>query len=143
MRHGQFSIETLFIIGISAAFLIPMFVIFYDFLASSSDNIIQNQVQQLAQSFIDNANLIYNYGRGAMIVVDFTFPDRIVNMSIENNDTLVFRSQGRNGMVDNVYAFGINATGQFTQADWGKGKHSFEFRYIEGGDYVSIKRTYH
>jgi hypothetical protein len=143
MRRAQYSVETLFVVGISAALLIPMMFLFYSFLLSSSDNILKNQVEQTASAFVQDANLVYNYGPGAMLVLDISLPDRIVNMSIDNKDTLAIRMQTGDGVSDYSYPFGINVTGTFAPGDYIRGKKSFRFTYQEQGDLVSIERIRH
>jgi hypothetical protein len=142
MKRGQFSVETIFIIAISSAFLIPMMYFFYDFLTSSSDGIVQNQLARLGQGFIDTANTVYNYGDGTKIVVDYSFPDKILNMSIQNNDTLVFKTGSKSGPMDLSFPFGINVTGNFSPSDYATGRKEFEFLCIDRGERVSVRRIY-
>jgi hypothetical protein len=143
MRRAQYSVETLFVVGISMALLIPVMLVFYDFLLSSSDNIIQNQINQLSRAMEDHARIVYYYGKDAMTVLDVSFPDRIMNMSIDNNDTLAFRVHSSNGPTDYSFPLGFNATANFTEQDWQRGAKTFRFTYMERGDYVLIERAYH
>ncbi len=141
MKRGQYSLETVFVIGISSVLLLPAVYLFYDFVVQSTDGIVQNQITSIGQDFTDNANLVYNYGDEARIVADYSFPDKIVNMSIENNRSLLFQVEGRNGVKSFMFFFDFDVFGNFTANDWNVGKKSFEFRTIDRGDAVSITRV--
>jgi len=134
---GQISLETIVIIGISTALLIPSGMIFYEFLMKSTSDIQDSNIDRIGKSFVDNAAKMYNYGDRARIRVDYSFPDNIVNMSIQNNNMLVFKVKTDVGENEYVYFFAHNATGTYTQDDWtGDKTYEFECRC----DYVSIRR---
>jgi hypothetical protein len=136
---GQFSLETLFIIGISMMFLIPVLWIFYNYIGSSSDQIVENQVSQFGQQFLDTVNEVYNYGDKALLQAQMTVPERVINMSIED-ETLVILSQTVHGEVYTTYPLGVNITGTFDQIDYNPGMKTYEF-YCCGGGNVSFRRV--
>jgi len=43
LKRAQSAVETMFIVAISSALLLPAIYVFYDFLQSSTDEIIDNQ----------------------------------------------------------------------------------------------------
>lgn len=141
MKRAQYSLETLFVIGVSSVLLLPAIYLFYDFILQSTDGIVQNQITHIGQDFVENANIVYNYGSDARIVADYSFPDKITNMSIEENRSLLFQVEGRNGIKSFMFFFGINVTANLSKIDYGVGKKSFEFMTIDGGDAVSIRRV--
>jgi len=141
MRKAQYSLETLFVISISSVLLLPAIYLFYDFVVESTEGIVENQISRIGNSFVENANLVYNYGNEARIVADFNFPENILNMSLEQNRSLVFVIQTNNGKEDHLYSFGINVTADFQEEDYNYGKKSFEFQTIRGGELVSIRRV--
>jgi len=81
---------------------------------------------------------VYYYGNKAKVIVDFSFPDKIHNMSIENN-VLVFKVGSQNGVKEYTYRFNINVTGTFNDTHFSKGYKSFEFNTINRGEVVSIR----
>jgi hypothetical protein len=142
MSRAQFSLETLFIIAISTAFLIPVTIVFFDFLRSSSDQIIQSQVNRMGETFVDTATTVYNYNDGAMIIIDITMPDKIMNLNVSNNDTLEAKVGSPKGDTYLMYQFGFNVSAYFIEDDWSPGVKTFEFNCTNRGDNVSIRRIY-
>ena len=139
MKRGQVSIETLFVVGISTILLIPAMYLFYDFLSVSSEEIVSNQIQQIGKSFVENSKKMYYYGDKSKIIVDYSFPDNIENMSIDDTNTLIFNISTKEGFKEYTFRFGINVTGIFNKTHFNRGYKSFEFKTINGGDLVSIK----
>ena len=84
--------------------------------------------------------MIYHYGNKARITIDYTFPDGIENMTIEN-EQLVFKYTEDGISKHMTYLLGQNTSGTFTDNDWSEGKKQFEFKSISGGDAVLIKRV--
>ncbi len=139
MRRGQVSVETVILFGFITLMLIPASALVYQYLIKSTDDIIQNRAMQIGRGFVDNANLMYNYGDKAKIVVDYNFPDHIVNMSIENSRTLILTIETHSGLLPLVFDMGINVTGYFNESTWSEGYRSFEFKTLPGGGAVSVR----
>jgi len=139
MKLGQASVETIFVISLSTFMLIPASYMFYQFLVTSSDEIMSNQIDTIGRSFVENANLMYNYGNYARITIDYSFPDNIRNMSVSGN-ILVFSVGTKDGVKDHNFVFNINVTGSFVEEDWIAGDKTFLFETIRGGDSVLITK---
>jgi len=138
---AQASVEAILVIGISTALLIPASVLFYEFLVASNQDIQENHIIRIGHSFVENSNLVYQYGNRAKIVVDYKFPDNIYNMSIEKNNTLLILFTGPEKMEVYPFYFNHNVSASFNVTDWQSGVKSFEFKTIRQGDAVSIKRV--
>jgi hypothetical protein len=137
---GQVSIEAIFIIGLATALILPASLLFYQFLMGSSADIRENTTTRIGKSFVENANLVYNYGAQAKITVELTFPDFITNMTVYNKSMLSISVHSEHGDEDYVFFFRQNVSAVFTEEDWAQGTRSFEFRTVSGGDEVSIHR---
>jgi hypothetical protein len=138
MKKGQVSIETIFIVGISTILLMPAMYLFYEFLSQSSEDIISNQIDNIGNTFAENARKMYYYGNNAKINVDFSFPDKIYNMSIEQNSYLIINVNTQNGIKEFMFPLKINATGTFNESHFHQGYQSFEFKTIKQGEQVLI-----
>jgi len=139
-KKAQSAVETMFVVAISSALLLPAIYVFYDFLQSSSGEIIDNQINQIGNGFVENAGMMYNYGNNARINVDYAFPDKIHNMSIERNRVLRITIGTKSGERDYTYSFDHNVTATFVPHDWQSGKKTFEFRTIKKGEVVLITK---
>ena len=138
--RAQYSLEIIVVLAISTAILVPAVYIFYDFILTSIDGIVRNQITNIGLSFKEHANLVHNYGKDARIVLQINFPDRIQNMSVDNNSTLSFVYGSRYGPEGLVFPFGFNVSEDFSAEDYSMGEKRFEFSN-EGGGLVSIRRV--
>lgn len=138
MKKSQVSVETLFIVGISTILLIPASYLFYEFLSKSSEEIISNQIDHIGNRFVENSRKMYYYGNNAKIQIDFIFPDKIHNMSIEQNNLLIIEVNTQYGIKEFTYPLKINVTGTFNESHYGKGHQSFEFKTINRGEQILI-----
>jgi hypothetical protein len=138
MKNGQVSLETIFVVGISTILLIPATYLFYEFLSQSSEDIISNQIDNIGNTFSENARKMYYYGNNAKIKVDFSFPDKIENMSIERNSYLIINVNTQNGLKEFIYPFKVNTSGTFNESHFHQGHQSFEFKTIKQGEQVLI-----
>ena len=140
-RRGQYALETIFVVGFASALLFPTMMLFYQFASGSSEEIISNQVDSIGKSIAKNAEVAYSYGKHTRIQVEYSFPDLIHNMTIENNNSLVISVMHRSGKRDYFYPMDINVTGEFDASDYTPGKKVYEFRVIKEGEQVLIQRV--
>ncbi len=138
-KRAQVSVETVILFGFITLMLIPASALVYNYLIKSTDDIIQNRAMQIGRGFVENANLMYNYGEKAKIVADYNFPDHIVNMTIEHGDTLIITIETHTGLDPLIFNLGLNVTGSFNESTWSEGYKSFEFKTLPGGDAVSVR----
>ena len=129
MKRSQVSVETVILFGFITLMLIPASYMFFEYLVKSTDHIIQNRVQQIGKGFVENANLM----------VDYSFPKNILNITIDNNDIMIITIQTQEAQVPMPFVFGLNVTGYFNESTWTEGDKSFEFKTLPGGDAVSIR----
>jgi len=139
MRRGQAAVETVLVIVLATAMLIPASYLFYIFLSDTSTEIAQKNIGRIGRSFIEHVNLVYHYGENAKVVVSYSFPPGIDNMSIEGKQ-MMFEYASNGEMMTELFNLGRNTTSSFTDTDWSEGEKSFEFRTEPGGGTVSIKR---
>ncbi len=139
MRKAQSSVETLIVLGIASAMLLPAAYMFYSFLLHSTAEIVEAQVNSIGHSFLENANLVYNYGTNAKVTAEYEFPDRILNMTLEKN-RLVFYVDLGTGERSYEYPFSHNVTGTFNESAYSQGKKTFEFATILRGESVLIQK---
>jgi len=138
---AQVSVETVMVVGLSFLLIIPATFMLYEFLLNGADDIKNTHITQIGQSFQDNANLIYRLGDKAKIIVQYSFPDSITNMSVDNSNILVITADTGTGPQAYIFEFGHNVSANFIKEDWQKGNKDFEFRAINRGEEVSIKRV--
>jgi hypothetical protein len=137
MRKGQGATETVMVIVVASALLIPATYLFYSFLAGTSQEILEKNLDRIGKSFIEHSNLVYHYGKDTKIIVSYAFPGGIENMSIEGTELLfTFTKDGVTQQRSYNLIQDIDAN--FTQGDWSEGDKLFEFKAV--GDGVSIRR---
>lgn len=137
---GQVSVESVMLVGVSTLLLIPVTYLFYTFLQGSSVEIVENSVDRIGKSFVQNTNRMYFLGKHAKIVVDYTFPEEIINMTTDDNKSVSFQIETNRGVYWMSYAFETEIRANFTERDWSAGDKRYEFKTMAGGDVVSIRR---
>ncbi len=88
IRKAQVAVETLMVLGIIMLLLLPATYLFFNFINTSSQQILNAQLNQVGKTIIGNAEMLYYYGRGASILVEFHVPHQVISIKIEENTEL-------------------------------------------------------
>lgn len=124
--------EYLMIVGFVAAIIIPMTVIYLTYSDQTEDQIISNQVANIAKKVGDTAETVYYLGEPSKTRVRAYFPQNIDNISIMGRE-IVFYVKTKNGVDEVVISMPVNVTGSLSQTS---GIHNI---VVEAkGEYVEI-----
>lgn len=88
MKKAQVAVETLMVLGIIMLLLLPATYLFFNFINTSSQQIVNAQLNQVGKTMVSNAEMLYYYGRGASIIVEFQVPHQVTSIKIEENTQL-------------------------------------------------------
>jgi len=111
MSRAQVSMEYIMIMGFVIIISIPLIIIYYDYTASSNDEIISRQIYQVAQKIIDAAESVYYLGEPSQTTLKVHIPNQIVEATIEQEKEIVFKMRTKSGITDIVQVSSVNITG--------------------------------
>lgn len=124
--------EYLTIVGFVAAIVIPMTIIYLTYSDQTEDQIVSNQVSNIAKKIGDTAESVYYLGEPSKTRIRAYFPDNINNISVAGYE-IVFYVSTKNGIDEVVVSMPVNVTGTLTPT---AGIHNI---FIEAmGSYVQI-----
>jgi len=105
MKRGkaQVSVEYLVIIGLSFAVLIPTSYFFYQYSQKSSEGVVRQQITQIGNEVLKNAETIYGLSDGTLTTVTLKYPSNIRDMYILSNNELIIRYEISSGINDAVF----------------------------------------
>ena len=84
-KKAQVAVETLIVVGIIMLLLMPAMYLFFNFINTSSQQILDAQINDIGKAIIKNAEALYYYGRGSAITLNFEFSDQITDIIIEEH----------------------------------------------------------
>ena len=112
-RRAQISTEYLIILAISMAVLIPAGYFFYVYSQSSNDEVVRQQVNQVGQEILENAESIYVLSDGALITIELRYPKNILGVYVLNYNDLVILYELGSGTNEAVFFSKIPISGPF------------------------------
>lgn len=110
MSKAQVSVEYLLIIGFVAVITIPLIILYYNYTADSSDEIITSQINQIANKIVDAAESVYFLGEPSQTTIKAYIPSKITGASLDNKEVL-FNVSTRAGISDIVKVSSVDLTG--------------------------------
>lgn len=131
-KKAQISMEYIAIVGFVMAVTIPMILIYHNYSGQTRDEIISNQVSQIAKKLVDSAESVYYLGEPSKNTLKVYFPNNIQQITIGNKE-LVFRIRTRNGLDDIVVVSHVELNGSLSVSS---GIHHIKLE--SKGDYVLI-----
>ena len=124
--------EYVIVIGFVMLITIPLILIFYEHTRATSDQVITNQVDQIARKIIDNSETIYYIGEPSRTSIKVYMPENVENVTIGNNE-INFRVKTNVGITDISYVSSVNISGSIAIT---KGIHYINIE--SKGDYVWV-----
>ena len=147
-KKAQIALEFILLTSIAMLMLFPTMSLFSNFVSESSREIVEIQIRQIGKSIVENAESMYYYGNGSMILVDYKFPERVKSMEIHEfiNDEektnyyeIAFILELPGGEVSKAYESKIPIKGKFDEDSITPGKKKFKIENI--GNYINISRV--
>ena len=102
IAKAQSSLEYLLIVALVLGLIIPITYLFFRYGSQSNEQIIDSQINQIGNTIVDTAEIVYYSGEGAKIILELKIPESIDSVDILGDRELVFtRSSeiGENQMV--------------------------------------------
>ncbi len=140
MKQSQAAVEFLFIIGFAMLLLIPSLALFARFVQESSYTVTTSQVNKIGNVMLSTAIQAYHGTNGTIIVIDINFPKGVKNMTIIDNQQLVFITDIGGALSENAYYSEIPINGSFNESDYSDGLKKFKFTAVNAGSLVQIER---
>ena len=134
-KEGQISIEYMAIVSFVTVILILLIVISNYYSRGTEDQIIANQVDQLAKQIIDTAESVYYFGEPSKNTIKAFMPDKVELINITTNE-IVFVIRTQQGNSDIAYSSSVNLTGAIQKTP---GIHYINVEAKEG--YIWINST--
>ena len=110
MSKAQVSVEYLLIIGFVVIITIPLIILYYNYTADSSDEIITSQINQIANKIVDAAESVYFLGEPSQTTINVYIPSQITGASLDNKEVL-FNVSTKGGISDIVKVSSVDLTG--------------------------------
>jgi hypothetical protein len=110
---GQSSIEYLIIVGFALAVLSVLVVVYYEYQASSKQEITSSQIDRLGKKIVDSAEEVYFMGSPTRSTIKAYLPSGVDAITVYPR-SLVFQVRSRNGISDLEYPSSVNITGSIS-----------------------------
>jgi hypothetical protein len=103
MKRAQVSMEYLIIVGFVAAITVPLILIFNTHSTEMNEQIIANQIDNIASKIVDSAESVYYLGESSKLTFRVQMPKKINAVSIGNNEVVFYVK--KLGGVDHVVKY--------------------------------------
>ena len=114
-KRAQISMEYLTIVGFVAVIILPLLIIYTNYSGSTEDQIISNQVGNIAKKVGDTAESVYYLGEPSKTQVRTYFPKNINNITVSGRE-IVFFVKSKNGIDEVVVNMPVNVTGSLSSS---------------------------
>ncbi|MBW2996245.1 hypothetical protein KY332_03020 [Candidatus Woesearchaeota archaeon] len=91
--RAQVSMEYLIIVGFVAAITIPLILIFTSHSTEMDEQVISNQVDNIASKIVDSAESVYYLGESSKVTFRVYIPKKINSITIGNNEVVFYVSK--------------------------------------------------
>ena len=132
---SQVSVEYLLIIGFVTLITIPLVFIFFKYTAETSNEIVNLQVNQIANKIVDAAESVYFLGEPSQITIRVSIPGHIVGVSLDNRE-VVFNVGSISGISEIVKVSSVDLTGDLPTT---QGIYSITLKARSTGVEISYK----
>ncbi len=85
---AQISMEYLIIVGFVLVITIPLILIFSTHSTEMNENVIANQVDNIASKIVDSAESVYYLGESSRITFRVQIPKKVTAVTIGNNEVV-------------------------------------------------------
>ena len=100
---SQSAVEYLIIIGLTLGLILPTTYLFFRYSAQSNEQIIDSQINQIGNSIIDTAEIVYFSGKDSKIILELNIPKNIESVYILGDRELVFTRVSEIGINEVVF----------------------------------------
>ena len=102
VRKGQAAIETLIVLGLVLAAILPVAFFFLNASRDNAEVVAEQQLERITRQISASADKVYYLGAPSKIALEFYFPDRIKSSHIYANE--VYFQMRKQNSVSDVYA---------------------------------------
>ena len=90
MKQAQISMEYLIIVGFVAAITIPLIIIFNTHSSEMNEQIVSNQIDNIATKIVDSAESVYYLGENSKVTFRIYMPKNINAALIGDNEVVFY-----------------------------------------------------
>lgn len=139
-KKAQAAIEFLFVVGFAMLLIIPSLALFGRFVEETAYTATTSQVNKIGNYMLATAVQAYQGTNGTMIVIEVNFPEGVQNVTVVNENELVFSINIGGAESEQVYYSELPLSADFSSEDVTKGLKKFRFTAINNGEMVHIER---
>jgi len=146
-KNAQSAIEFLLTVTISLVLIVPALVLFFHFTEDATYTALDERIQGIGQAMTETTESVYYYGNGAKEIVDLEFPQKITELSIQNQHELVFTMETSSGTTEQSFYSDIVLKttypttpvtfDPFNPDDYTEGIKKFQFENINGEIWIT------
>ena len=148
-KRGQSSVEFLLVTGIGLVLLTAVAMGYLTYTRASEDKMRVQQVQDIGNSIMQQANRVNSWGGNSWLPVDVTMPNNVLAIYTVDNNTLVFDVATKEGTISHpifstVTIVGVNQVGAKSFVNNGSvtiHEGTMHFRVTGRGTDVQIEAT--
>lgn len=137
---AQAAVEFLFVVGFAMILILPSLALFGRFVEETAYSATSSQINSIGNYMLSIAVQAYQGTNGTVLVIEVNFPDGVQNMTIVNQNELVFSINIGDAESEQVYYSDVPINGTFSSSDFSKGLKKFKFTATESGTVVQIER---
>jgi hypothetical protein len=135
MHKSQVAMEYMILMGFIVLLTAPLILIYYKYSYSTEYELSQNQIFNMGNKIIDNAESVYYQGNQSKTTMKVRIPEKIIVINVTRNE-ITFSMDNKGKRSDVVIVSKINLTGNINSLPG--------IRYISitsQGNYVSISSS--
>jgi len=136
IAKAQSALEYLMIIALVLGLIIPITYLFFRYSSQSTEQIIDSQINQIGNSIVDTAEIVYFSGENSKIILEINMPERVGDIYILANRELVFEISSEIGETEAVFfsSVGIPMTeGTDLTEIAGQGRNKIKIESVDDG----------
>jgi len=139
-KKAQAAIEFLFVVGFAMLLIIPSLALFGRFVEETAYTATTSQVNKIGNYMVTTAVQVYQGTNSSMLVIEVNLPDGVQNLTIVNQNEIVFGINIGGAETEQVYYSEVPLNGTFDASDVVKGMKKFKFTATDSGTVVYIER---
>ena len=85
-RHGQISVEHLFMVLLAVLIIVPGTSLFYTYSKNSNHQMVSNQITRIGNEILKNAEVVYFLGKDSRIKMTLNFPRTMQSINISGEE---------------------------------------------------------
>ncbi len=147
MKIAQYALEYMAIMAVTLMIIVPTAYLFFNHMKQSNTEISYAQIQEIGNSIISNAELIFYSGEFSKMILDINLPEHLRNVYILHNRELIFEIESDLGLNELIYFSDINLTSNSCNLEvcnlslQSSGPIQLQLESVDGGSKILIEKV--